>query len=143
MKKKNVLDLATSVDVLNTLSGGISEPQISYYEHEQSREIRLRVPGIDKERRPCRALEKCAQIEAFIAGRKTKTIYNFRSGWKANRHYIISGYLPIAIHIMVFYIAAGIRAKGLIGRIAYFFIIIKQPFGYQSICLSDRVSGPV
>lgn len=49
MKKRNVLDLVTSVDVLNTLSGGVSEPQISFTEQDQGREIRLHVPGINKE----------------------------------------------------------------------------------------------
>lgn len=54
MKKKNnnnnntSLDLITTVDVLNTLSGGISEPQQHIYETEQGREIRVRVAGIHK-----------------------------------------------------------------------------------------------
>lgn len=51
MKKKNnnqSLDLITTVDVLNTLSGGISEPQVSVYETDSGRELRLRVAGIYK-----------------------------------------------------------------------------------------------
>ena len=54
MKKKNnnnssqSLDLVTTVDVLNTLSGGISEPQQSFQETEVGRELRIRVPGIHK-----------------------------------------------------------------------------------------------
>lgn len=48
MKNKNnkFLELLTSVDVLNTLNGGISESQISYHQSESGREIRLYIPGI-------------------------------------------------------------------------------------------------
>jgi HSP20 family molecular chaperone IbpA len=51
MKKKNnnqSLDLITTVDVLNTLSGGISEPQVTFYETEFGRELRIRVAGVNK-----------------------------------------------------------------------------------------------
>ncbi len=53
MKKKTnnnnqSLDLITTVDVLNTLSGGISEPQQSSQETELARELRFRVPGVHK-----------------------------------------------------------------------------------------------
>src|SRR5690349_8194771 len=47
MKKNKFLDLLTSVDVLNTLNGGISEPQITYHQDEQGREIRVYIPGVD------------------------------------------------------------------------------------------------
>ena len=39
----------TSVDVLNTLNGGTTEPEITFLEEEEGREIRVRVPGIEKE----------------------------------------------------------------------------------------------
>jgi HSP20 family molecular chaperone IbpA len=42
-------DLITSVDVLNTVNGGISEPFISIREESAGREMRIRVPGINKE----------------------------------------------------------------------------------------------
>lgn len=42
-------DLMTSVDVLNTMHGGVSEPFVSFREQPSSREIRVRVPGISKE----------------------------------------------------------------------------------------------
>lgn len=53
MKKRNnnnntSLDLITTVDVLNTLSGGISEPQQTLLETELGREIRVKVAGINK-----------------------------------------------------------------------------------------------
>jgi len=48
-KREKYLDLGTSIDVLNTLSGGIAEPQIVYGENDLGREIRLRVPGIGRE----------------------------------------------------------------------------------------------
>lgn len=49
MKKNNYLDLITTVDVLNTLNGGMCEPQMSVQQVEEGREIRLRIPGISKE----------------------------------------------------------------------------------------------
>jgi HSP20 family molecular chaperone IbpA len=49
MKKKKFKDLLTSVDILNTLSGGVSEPVISMHEEADRHEVRVRVPGIDKE----------------------------------------------------------------------------------------------
>jgi len=51
MKKKTnnqSLDLITTVDVLNTLSGGISEPQQKLYESDAGRELRFRVAGVNK-----------------------------------------------------------------------------------------------
>jgi HSP20 family molecular chaperone IbpA len=52
MKKRSnnnqSLDLITTVDVLNTLSGGISEPQQNLYESDAGRELRFRVAGVNK-----------------------------------------------------------------------------------------------
>ncbi len=44
---ENRLDILTSVDVLNTLHGGISEPQILLNQLEQAREMRIKVPSIN------------------------------------------------------------------------------------------------
>jgi HSP20 family molecular chaperone IbpA len=41
--------LLTTVDLLNTLNGGVSEPYLSFRENPQGREIRVRVPGVMKE----------------------------------------------------------------------------------------------
>ena len=49
MKKRELLDLLTSVDVLNTIHGGTSEPQIDLSQDNLGRQIRLRIPGIPKE----------------------------------------------------------------------------------------------
>lgn len=49
MKKRNFKDLLTSVDLLNTLSGGVSEPFISLREEADRHEVRVRVPGINRE----------------------------------------------------------------------------------------------
>lgn len=49
MKKKKFKDLLTSVDILNTLSGGISEPFISIREETNRHEVRVRVPGINRD----------------------------------------------------------------------------------------------
>lgn len=49
MKKRKFKDLLTSVDILNTLSGGISEPFVSIREEADRHEVRVRVPGVNKE----------------------------------------------------------------------------------------------
>jgi HSP20 family molecular chaperone IbpA len=46
---ENRLDLLTSVDVLNTLHGGVSEPQVSVNQLDNCREVRVKVPSIDPE----------------------------------------------------------------------------------------------
>jgi hypothetical protein len=45
-KANNYLDLVTSIDVLNTVNGGVSEPQLNLAHYEDYREIRLKIPGI-------------------------------------------------------------------------------------------------
>ena len=47
--KKNFKDLLTSVDVLNTIHGGVSEPFLSIREGSTERQIHVRIPGVDKE----------------------------------------------------------------------------------------------
>ena len=42
-------DLITSVDILNTVHGGVSEPFLSIRELSGGREMRVRVPGVEKE----------------------------------------------------------------------------------------------
>jgi HSP20 family molecular chaperone IbpA len=49
MKSTNYLDLITSIDVLNTVNGGVSEPQLNLIHYEDYREIHLKVPGINTE----------------------------------------------------------------------------------------------
>jgi HSP20 family molecular chaperone IbpA len=41
--------LLTTVDLLNTLNGGVSEPYVSFREDSDGRELRVRVPGVSKE----------------------------------------------------------------------------------------------
>jgi HSP20 family molecular chaperone IbpA len=41
--------LLTTVDMLNTLNGGVSEPYVSFREQTGGRELRVRVPGVSKE----------------------------------------------------------------------------------------------
>ena len=41
-------DIVTSIDVLNTIQGGLSEPFLSMIEDEEGREVRVRVPGVNK-----------------------------------------------------------------------------------------------
>lgn len=41
--------LLTTVDLLNTLNGGVSEPHLSYRDRPDGREVRIRVPGVSKE----------------------------------------------------------------------------------------------
>ena len=42
-------DLLTSVDVLNTVNGGVSEPYISLRELPHGHEVRVRIPGVSRE----------------------------------------------------------------------------------------------
>ncbi|HKZ37875.1 MAG TPA: Hsp20/alpha crystallin family protein [Chryseolinea sp.] len=49
MRKNEYLTLLTSVDVLNTLHGGVSEPRVVQNQREQSREMRIKVPGVGPE----------------------------------------------------------------------------------------------
>lgn len=41
--------LLTTVDLLNTLNGGVSEAYITFREETEGHELRVRVPGVSKE----------------------------------------------------------------------------------------------
>ena len=47
--KNKFKHLLTTVDLLNTLNGGVSEPYVSFRESPDGRELRVRVPGVSKE----------------------------------------------------------------------------------------------
>ena len=47
--KNKFKHLLTTVDLLNTLNGGVSEPFLSFREGPEGRELRVRVPGVGKE----------------------------------------------------------------------------------------------
>jgi len=47
--KNKFRNLLTTVDLLNTLNGGVSEPYLSFREEPTGRELRIRVPGVSKE----------------------------------------------------------------------------------------------
>ena|SRR5689334_8184513 len=47
MKRSQYLDLLASVDIMNVLNGGRSEPQVKLNQHEDHREIRVKIPGIE------------------------------------------------------------------------------------------------
>ncbi len=49
MEKNHYFDLLASVDVMNTLNGGRVEPIVKLKQLENSREIQVRIPGIDPE----------------------------------------------------------------------------------------------
>lgn len=42
-------ELLASIDVLNTITGGASEPQMAFSQYPDHREIRVKVPGIKEE----------------------------------------------------------------------------------------------
>ena len=44
------MNLISSVDVMNTLNGGRTEPLVKLHQHENSREVRVKIPGIDPEK---------------------------------------------------------------------------------------------
>src|SRR3954462_4875870 len=48
-RNSKYLDLITSIEVLNTVNGGVSERQLNLNHFEEYREIRLKVPGIKQE----------------------------------------------------------------------------------------------
>lgn len=48
-RNSNYLDLITSIDVLNTVNGGVSEPHMNLNHYDDYREIRVKVPGIRQE----------------------------------------------------------------------------------------------
>jgi len=50
MKRSQYLDLLASVDIMNVLNGGRSESQVKLNQHEDHREIRVKIPGIEAER---------------------------------------------------------------------------------------------
>jgi HSP20 family molecular chaperone IbpA len=47
--KKSFKNLLTTVDLLNTLNGGVSEPYLSFRDLADGRQLRIRVPGVSKE----------------------------------------------------------------------------------------------
>lgn len=47
--KNKFKHLLSTVDLLNTLNGGVSEPYLSFRERPDGRELRVRVPGVGKE----------------------------------------------------------------------------------------------
>ena len=50
MNKNQYMNLITSVDVMNTLNGGRTEPVVKLSQFTNSREVRVKVPGIDPEK---------------------------------------------------------------------------------------------
>lgn len=46
MSYNNLNTIATAADVVNTLGGGISEPQIVVYESTDSHRLEVKVPGV-------------------------------------------------------------------------------------------------
>lgn len=50
MKRSQYLDLLASVDIMNVLNGGRSEQQVHLNQHDDHREIRVKIPGIDADR---------------------------------------------------------------------------------------------
>ena len=50
MNKNQYMNLITSVDVMNTLNGGRTEPVVKLSQFTNSREVRVKVAGIDPEK---------------------------------------------------------------------------------------------
>lgn len=51
MRRKGFIsdDLIQSIDITNTLNGGVSEPALKISQHQDYRQIELKVPGITEE----------------------------------------------------------------------------------------------
>jgi HSP20 family molecular chaperone IbpA len=60
-------ELLASIDVLNTLSGGVSEPQLTLKQFQDHREIQLKVPGVAEE-----------NMKVEIHNNLLTVFYNFR-----------------------------------------------------------------
>jgi len=65
MDRKKYLNLLTSVDVMNTLHGGRTEPRLTLKQHTDSREIRVKIPGIAPE-----------QIEVEVNNNRVSVFYD-------------------------------------------------------------------
>ena len=65
MNKNQYMNLIASVDVMNTLSGGRTEPVVKLAQFTDSREVRVKVPGIDPE-----------SIEVEINENRVEILYN-------------------------------------------------------------------
>jgi len=50
MDRNQYLNLLTSVDVMNTLNGGRTEPRLKLKQHTEFREIRVKIAGIAPEK---------------------------------------------------------------------------------------------
>lgn len=51
MRRKGIVsdEIIQSIDITNTLSGGITEPNVKISQHQEYRQIELKVPGISEE----------------------------------------------------------------------------------------------
>jgi hypothetical protein len=69
MKAKRFVseDLLMSIDVLNTLNGGVSEHQLALKQFPDHREVRVKVPGLNEE-----------NLKAEINDNILSVFYNFR-----------------------------------------------------------------
>jgi hypothetical protein len=47
--KREFKGLTTSLDILNTVHGGISEHYVSHRENEGGREVHVKIPGVNKD----------------------------------------------------------------------------------------------
>ena len=65
MNKNQYMNLITSVDVMNTVGGGRTEPVVKLAQFTDSREVRVKVPGIDPE-----------SIEVEINENRVEILYN-------------------------------------------------------------------
>ena len=63
---KHFKDLITSVDLLNTLHGGVSEPFLSFREEPAGREMRVRVPGLSREALQVEIIDNALSIYYLI-----------------------------------------------------------------------------
>lgn len=74
--KKDLKELLMSVDVMNTLHGGVSEPFLSLNESNTEREVKVRVPGIDASALKAELHENQLSIYYMIPVNSLGTIVN-------------------------------------------------------------------
>jgi HSP20 family molecular chaperone IbpA len=52
MRRKGFIgdEIIQSIDIMNTLNGGVSEPRVRLSQHQEYRQIELKVPGMSEDR---------------------------------------------------------------------------------------------
>jgi len=70
-------ELLTSIDMINTLSGGVAEPQITLQQFKTYRQINVRIPSIDLDSVKIEILNNVLMIYYFIPLKSQSENHNY------------------------------------------------------------------